>query len=175
MVFSVHLQRSAVVAIVNCSVRGQFNGFRSLKQVALQSIWLFQESLLGYTVQFGFDFIASDQDICCLECNPRVASGIHLLEDVIDVCSALSGPSACHVSGHGFRIEPADSVIFADAIVNSSVESIFGLMFFLERCAASPEQSAVIRTYGYYSFVACMPGASGRNLCLRVVSRRSRL
>jgi hypothetical protein len=45
MVFSVHLQRSAVVAIVNCSVRGQFNGFRSLKQVALQSIWLFQESL----------------------------------------------------------------------------------------------------------------------------------
>ena len=44
MVFSVHLQRSAVVAIVNCSVRGQFNGFRSLKQVVLQSIWLFQES-----------------------------------------------------------------------------------------------------------------------------------
>jgi len=44
MVFSVHLQRSAVAAIVNCSVRGQFNGFRSLKQVVLQSIWLFQES-----------------------------------------------------------------------------------------------------------------------------------
>jgi hypothetical protein len=48
MVFSVHLQRSAVVAIVNCSVRGQFNGFRSLKQVALQSIWLFQESLIRW-------------------------------------------------------------------------------------------------------------------------------
>ena len=45
MAFSVHLQRSAVVAIVNCSVNGQFNGLRSLKQDALQSIWLFQESL----------------------------------------------------------------------------------------------------------------------------------
>jgi hypothetical protein len=45
MVFSAHLQRSAVVAIVNCSVRGQFNASRSLKSAALPSIWLFQESL----------------------------------------------------------------------------------------------------------------------------------
>ena len=52
MVFSVHLQRSAVVAIVNCSVRGQFNGFRSLKQFALQSIWLFQESLIKQLFPF---------------------------------------------------------------------------------------------------------------------------
>jgi len=44
MMLPVHLQRSAVVAMVNCSVRGWFNGFRSLKQVALQSIWLLQES-----------------------------------------------------------------------------------------------------------------------------------
>jgi hypothetical protein len=46
MVFSVHLQRSAVVAIVDCPIRGQFIGSRSLKQVAPQSIWLFQEALI---------------------------------------------------------------------------------------------------------------------------------
>jgi hypothetical protein len=46
MVFSVHLQRSAVAAIVNCSVRGQFSGSWSLKPVAPQPIWLFQESLI---------------------------------------------------------------------------------------------------------------------------------
>ena len=65
MVFSVHLQRSAVVAIVNCSVRGQFNGFRSLKQVALQSIWLFQESLIGnlnFTYGKGSRRIGSPED-----------------------------------------------------------------------------------------------------------------
>jgi len=44
MVFPVHLQRSAVVAIVDCPDRGQFIGSRSLKQVALQWIWLFQET-----------------------------------------------------------------------------------------------------------------------------------
>jgi len=61
MVFSVHLQRSAVVAIVNCSVRGQFIGFRSLKQVALQSIWLFQESLTTIAKRAFHDFrIAAD-------------------------------------------------------------------------------------------------------------------
>jgi hypothetical protein len=44
MVLSVHPQRSAVAAIANCPVRGQFIGSRSLKSVAPQSIWLFQES-----------------------------------------------------------------------------------------------------------------------------------
>jgi len=46
-VFPVHLQRSAVVAIVDCSDRGQFIGSLSLKQAALQWIWLFQEFLHG--------------------------------------------------------------------------------------------------------------------------------
>ncbi|MFN9914932.1 MAG: hypothetical protein ACK53L_20250 [Pirellulaceae bacterium] len=46
MVFPVHLQRSAVVAIVDCPDRGQFIGSLSLKQVALQWIWLFQEFLI---------------------------------------------------------------------------------------------------------------------------------
>jgi hypothetical protein len=46
MVFPVHLQRSAVVAIVDCPDRGQFIGSLSLKQVALQLIWLFQEFLI---------------------------------------------------------------------------------------------------------------------------------
>ena len=49
MVFSVHLQRSAVVAIVNCPVRGQFIGSRSLKPAARQSIWLLQESLITHS------------------------------------------------------------------------------------------------------------------------------
>jgi hypothetical protein len=44
MVFPIHLQRAAVVAIVDCPGRGQFIGSRSLKQAAPQSIWLFQES-----------------------------------------------------------------------------------------------------------------------------------
>jgi hypothetical protein len=47
MVFSVHLQRSAVAAIVNYPVQGQFIGSRSLKQAVPQPIWLFQESLSG--------------------------------------------------------------------------------------------------------------------------------
>jgi len=47
MVFPVHLQRSAVVANVDCPDRGQFIGSRTLKQVALQWIWLFQETLIG--------------------------------------------------------------------------------------------------------------------------------
>ena len=45
MMLPVHLQRSAVAAIVDCPVRGQFTGSRSLKPVAPQLIWLFQESL----------------------------------------------------------------------------------------------------------------------------------
>jgi hypothetical protein len=45
MVFSVHLQRLAVVAIVICHDHSQFIGFRSLKPVAPQWIWLFQEAL----------------------------------------------------------------------------------------------------------------------------------
>jgi hypothetical protein len=44
MVFPVHLQRSAVAAILDCHVWGQFSGPESLKPVALQLIWLFQES-----------------------------------------------------------------------------------------------------------------------------------
>ena len=52
MVFSVHLQRSAVVAIVDCPVRGQFIGSRSLKEVAPQSIWLFQESLINKKLNY---------------------------------------------------------------------------------------------------------------------------
>jgi hypothetical protein len=51
MVFSVHLQRSAIVAIVNCHDHGQLIGFRLLKPVAPQWIWLFQEALLMTTHQ----------------------------------------------------------------------------------------------------------------------------
>ena len=47
MEFPVHLRCSAVVAIVDCPDQGQFIGFLSLKQAALQSIWVFQESLSG--------------------------------------------------------------------------------------------------------------------------------
>jgi hypothetical protein len=47
MVFLVHLQRSAVVAIVDCPDRGQFIGSLSLKQAAPQWIWLFQESQIN--------------------------------------------------------------------------------------------------------------------------------
>ena len=46
MEYSVHLRCSAVVAIVDCPDQGQFIGFLSLKQAALQSIWVFQESLI---------------------------------------------------------------------------------------------------------------------------------
>ena len=45
MVFPVQLQRSAVGAIVDCPDRGQFIGSLTLKQAALQRIWLFQETL----------------------------------------------------------------------------------------------------------------------------------
>ena len=45
MEFPVHLRCSAVVAIVDCPDQGQFIRFLSLKQAALQSIWVFQESL----------------------------------------------------------------------------------------------------------------------------------
>jgi hypothetical protein len=62
MVLSVHLPRSVDVAFVNCPVRGQLIGFRSLKQVVLQSIWLFQETLLRaecpyhvWAIDFQFD------------------------------------------------------------------------------------------------------------------------
>jgi hypothetical protein len=59
MVFSVHLQRSAVVAIVNCQDHGQFIGFRSLKPVAPQWIWLFQEALSMEIAIFRRSLIAS--------------------------------------------------------------------------------------------------------------------
>jgi hypothetical protein len=42
---SIHLQPSAVAAIIDCPLPGQFIGFRSLKPVASQLIWLFQEFL----------------------------------------------------------------------------------------------------------------------------------
>ena len=45
MVFSVHLQWSAVAAIVNCPFRGHFNAYRTLRPVALHWICLSQESL----------------------------------------------------------------------------------------------------------------------------------
>jgi hypothetical protein len=44
MVFPVHLHRSAVVAIRDCPDRAQFIWSLSLKQAALQWIWLFQEA-----------------------------------------------------------------------------------------------------------------------------------
>jgi hypothetical protein len=47
MVFPVHLQRSAVVAIVDCPDLGQFIGSLSLKQAALQWVCLFQEALIS--------------------------------------------------------------------------------------------------------------------------------
>ena len=43
MVFPVHLQRSAVAAILDCPVWRQYTGPETLKPVALQLIWLFQE------------------------------------------------------------------------------------------------------------------------------------
>ena len=46
MVFPVHLQRSAVAAILDCPVWRQYTGPETLKPVALQLIWLFQEPLL---------------------------------------------------------------------------------------------------------------------------------
>jgi hypothetical protein len=45
MVLPVHLLRLAVAVVFNCPSRSQFIESRSLKQPALQSIWLFQESL----------------------------------------------------------------------------------------------------------------------------------
>jgi hypothetical protein len=45
MVVPVQLQPSAVVAIVDCPDRDQFIVSLSLKQVALQWIWLFKEIL----------------------------------------------------------------------------------------------------------------------------------
>ena len=44
MVFPVHLERSTVRAIMNCSVRGQFNASQSMRPGALQWICLIQES-----------------------------------------------------------------------------------------------------------------------------------
>jgi hypothetical protein len=44
MVFPVQLQRSAVVAIVDCPGRGQFFESLSLNKAALQWIKLFQET-----------------------------------------------------------------------------------------------------------------------------------
>lgn len=49
MVFPVHLQRSAVAAILDCPVWRQYTGPETLKPVALQLIWLFQEPLLTAT------------------------------------------------------------------------------------------------------------------------------
>jgi hypothetical protein len=48
MVFTVHLQLLKVAAIVNCPFRGQFNTYRTLRPVALQWIWLFQESPISF-------------------------------------------------------------------------------------------------------------------------------
>jgi hypothetical protein len=42
VMFAIHMQLSAVTAIVNCPVRRQFIGSRCLKQDAQQFIWLFQ-------------------------------------------------------------------------------------------------------------------------------------
>ena len=47
MVFPVHLQRSAVAAILDCPVWRQYTGPETLKPVALQLIWLFQEPLIS--------------------------------------------------------------------------------------------------------------------------------
>ena len=46
MVFPVHLQRSAVAAILDCPVWRQYTGPETLKPVALQLIGLFQEPRL---------------------------------------------------------------------------------------------------------------------------------
>ena len=50
MEFPVHLRCSAVVAIVDCPDQGQFIRFLSLKQAALQSIWVFQESPISTSI-----------------------------------------------------------------------------------------------------------------------------
>jgi hypothetical protein len=52
MVLPVHLRLPTVVAIVDCSDRSQFIGSASLKQAALQSIWLFQGSPIKEKILF---------------------------------------------------------------------------------------------------------------------------
>ena len=47
--YSAPVLRAAFAAILYCPVHGYFIGSQSLKQVAPQSIWLFQESLLTTT------------------------------------------------------------------------------------------------------------------------------
>jgi len=47
MVLPANLQRSRVAAIVDCPVRGQLAGSRTLEPAAPQSVWLYRESLIG--------------------------------------------------------------------------------------------------------------------------------
>ena len=35
---------------------------------------------LGYSGQYGLDYIVNDRGISCIECNPRATSGVHLFE-----------------------------------------------------------------------------------------------
>ena len=63
MEFPVHLRCSAVVAIVDCPDQGQFIGFLSLKQAALQSIWVFQESLVKFLIKKEECFLKKPETI----------------------------------------------------------------------------------------------------------------
>jgi hypothetical protein len=70
MVLSVHLQRSAVAAIANCPVRGQFIGSRSLKPVAPESIWLFQESLIEPQMMLHVKKLENAAIVVCITNKP---------------------------------------------------------------------------------------------------------
>jgi hypothetical protein len=88
MVFSVHLQRSAVVAIVNCQDHGQFIGFRSLKPVAPQWIWLFQEALNQFNkVHVANGIISQEED--CIAIGLEAGAGV------------VHRDTGAQLSGHG--------------------------------------------------------------------------
>lgn len=55
MVFPVHLQRSAVEAILDCPIWRMFTGPETLKPVALQLIWLFKSPQMQSGVPKAFD------------------------------------------------------------------------------------------------------------------------
>jgi hypothetical protein len=63
MMLPVHLQRSAIAAIVDCPVPGQSIGSRSLKPVAPQLIWFFQESLSNQRANEALLRILSEQGL----------------------------------------------------------------------------------------------------------------
>jgi len=62
MLLAVHVRRSTVAAIKDCPIPDQFIGSRSLKQVALQGLCHFQESLRRTALPMGAS--AFGQQLC---------------------------------------------------------------------------------------------------------------